>query len=227
MTADRPGWLPFAARLTLFGTDDQVFDSGRLLALYGVEAESTSTSSVKREAQASASYGAGKINFTLRPGRADIVWEVPFSDDMVMLGALDQVVSLMLGPLNSWIKERSWHRVALGLRAGRQVASHVEGYAEVAAKLPNLSLDGERCSDFVFQINRFKDVQVDGRNFRVNRLAKWAVIRFETAQLTGDLALGRFLESEVLQSVLVASVELDMNTAPEMKEPLSGEQALK
>jgi len=102
------------------------------------------------------------------------------------------------------------------------VSSRGEGYNILSELLP-FRVDADEASDFMYQINRPRQAKSDGWEYKMNRLTKWAVAKFEVleVEISSGGAGRRERKTEMGNA---CQVELDMNTAPgEQPEPLPGD----
>jgi hypothetical protein len=117
------------------------------------------------------------------------------------------------------------HRLAFGGLVYLPVSSRAEGYNILSELLP-FRLDADEASDFMYQINRPRQVKSDGCEYKLNRLAKWSVARFEVMEV--EIPSGGVSARERTREIGNAcQVELDVNTAPgEQPETLRGDELM-
>lgn len=76
----------------------------------------------------------------------------------------------------------------------------------------------------MYQINRPRQVESDGWEYKMNRLSKWAVVTLEVLEVEISSG-GGSRSARKVEMGNACQVELDMNTAPgEQPEPLPSEQ---
>lgn len=227
-------WLPSSVRITLFLHDEVAIESQGLLALYGVE-EEMSTSVGKQHKVSVGSFGAGKLQATKSLEKIELLWQVVvqpaqflmqpiqaiIQPKMVRLGELPVVLEMLHSPLKSSIEALNWKRVAVGVRASIEAEDRVDGYRLMAEKHKGLRLDGNECSDFMLQINRFCEIDLPQGGLRINRLAKWNVGGYVIAAIDADGS--KSIASDFLG--YEAGVELDINSAAETTRLISGSEA--
>ena len=113
------------------------------------------------------------------------------------------------------------NRIAFGATTLLTAGSHEKAYTLVSKFLPpSIQLAG--AFDFVYQINRRREVKLGTSNLIINRLSKWSVIVF-----TGVfLQIGAEVKaaSQVPQNRAVR-LELDMNTVPMASTTYSKDEA--
>ena len=113
------------------------------------------------------------------------------------------------------------YRLAFGALVFLPVSSRTEGYSVLSELLP-FKVDGEDTSDFMYQINRPRKAKSDGWEYKLNRLAKWAVARFEVLEV--EIPSGGKSAREIGNA---CQVELDVNTAPgDERQMLPGDQLI-
>ena len=103
-------------------------------------------------------------------------------------------------------------RVAFGAVLFKPVDDLREGYDKLAQYLPNVELSFGNATDFLYQINRFRNSQED-ETLVINRLTKWSIF------LGGAVGISLSPErSLVVPSALppqhACRLELDISTAP-------------
>ena len=106
-------------------------------------------------------------------------------------------------------------RIAFGAVLVLPVDSREHGYRTLLSYLP-VHIDVTNSSDFLLQINRRRRSSV--MEIDLNRLSKWSVASIEThaIQVTPEGAQ----QTRVGSAGTAAMLELDINTAPEFREPL-------
>jgi hypothetical protein len=111
-------------------------------------------------------------------------------------------------------------RVAFAGTVLSPVGSLADGYARLAGYLTgSVKLDAEGSQDFLYQINRRRAIEIDGRTCGVNRLSKWSVATLTTMRLDPS---GSSIVSPLAQ--YFARLEFDANTEPGAIEDADGAQ---
>lgn len=110
-------------------------------------------------------------------------------------------------------------RIAFGAVLVSPTDSRTSGYRKLAAYLPSVNMDPDHATEFLYQINRARDSTTGITNLRINRLSKWSVASISTTDLviqpTQTLRQGRS------QEYFACRLELDINTIPDRREPLT------
>ena len=147
-----------------------------------------------------------------KPDVPEDVEEFGFSD----VGPFPEAVDKYVGLIDGWLEREcpKLSRFALGATIRLPVSDRLEGYKQLSAYLP-FKIDGERSSDFLYQINRHRKSAVVP-DLTVNRLTQWSVagltglagqVMFSASGISPDLR--KYGSSSACQAVL------DINTDPE------------
>jgi hypothetical protein len=105
-------------------------------------------------------------------------------------------------------------RLAFGAVLYLPVEDKMKGYSQLSAYL-GLELDPENSGDFLYQINRRRRSGCGVPNLEINRLSKWTWLQLGLRASDGEQPW-----LEIRPSVCL--LELDINTALDFREPLSG-----
>ncbi len=106
----------------------------------------------------------------------------------------------------NFVEERSGiSRIGIGAENVFLVKSHEEGYAALAEKMLDVKLDGTNSCDFLYQINRPREITIGDKPVRINRLVKFLCKKLGVAIETNS---GENNE----MNVYFASVSSDVNT---------------
>ena len=137
------------------------------------------------------------------------------------IGQFIEVVEIFVDVMARWLKLKTCpmlQRLAFGAILTYPVDSHAAGYRQLSAYLPNVKLDPESSSDFLYQINRVRDStsKIDGLG--INRLSKWSVATLQTM----SFSFGQDLDTSMDKGSLLRAchLELDINTKTDAKKPL-------
>jgi len=162
------------------------------------------------------SYNGASLSFEIQPGRVD--WRIsalaanqPIPNSPDDFRPISILLPSFLEITNRWFAiAPPLIRLAFGAQLGIPVSEKASGYRTLARYLPALTIDAEGSSDLLYQINRPRTSSIIS-DLRINRLSKWAVTIFTTAnmRLLGD---NPTLASES-QQLIACLLELDINTA--------------
>jgi hypothetical protein len=150
------------------------------------------------------------------PGRVDWTWEplpnpLDNQESIPGLGIYDVVVSQFRGVLGKWVPGcPESTRVAFGARLMLPMPDRLTAYSELGKYL-NFDIEGEDTSDFLYQINRRRNIRVGSKDVVVNRLCKWS---------SGAILISRFqllAGSQTLPTtnLYFVNLQIDINSAPE------------
>ncbi|MHB0980544.1 MAG: hypothetical protein ACYC5Q_10845 [Thermoleophilia bacterium] len=161
----------------------------------------------------------GRVDWLLFPlDPADETLEsVPF------IGGFMETSDLFRRLLTPWFTDAGCppaSRVAFAGTLVSPVMSLADGYARLACYLgDSVKLDAEGSQDFLYQVNRRRAIDLDGRTCWVNRLSKWSVATLTT--MRPDLS-GSSIVSPLAR--YFARLEFDTNTEPGAIEDANGVQ---
>ena len=99
-------------------------------------------------------------------------------------------------------------RLAFGTVAICPTSSRESGYRELSPYLPTFQLDAEGSSDFSYQINRPRQIAVDKKSCKVNRLGRWSVSAVRSVQMM--LSEGSHPKSHATPAFHAVRVEVDI-----------------
>ena len=147
-----------------------------------------------------------------RPGRVDwMLQRVGPTQGFPVIGPLDASVKKFRSVVYRWLDDcPPLVRLALGTTLVKPTYGLQQGYEELMQSLPDLHLDLSNASDFLYQINRFRESQV-ARGTRINRLSKWSVMESGTIEISLSPEGGAILPPSSRQ--FACRLELDINTA--------------
>ena len=220
----RIGWLTVQSRITVFhreGTPTDIlrewwedaFEGIPLLRDETNHLEGTrSLGGVVDNAVWTANAGSGRTDFFLQPPDGDAppqpdpVWGQP-----AFAEPYDEVARATVNPIHTYLeKAESVDRLAFGMRlvvpAGPDLRAVMTTLASI---LPRLDLSGLDTPDFIFRVNRRTKSQ-GLPVLTINRLSTWSVAQGQVV----TTSLGP-QPSHSFSTQFAASVNLDINTAPE------------
>lgn len=216
-------WLAESLRLTAFTQEKIDPDSlrGSWKTIIGDEPEKQETKPRARTIQESGTFLDATLTFAGNPHRIDWIanWLVPSPDTLDTWDRLgrfadhrEHFVELMV----KWLPTSpELKRLAFGAVLLDPVDSRNDGYRKVSGYIPfAVDLDSR---NFLYQINRRRDSQLQVPDLEINRLSKWSCMQFRTATVLIGEAGTFHDESEGLSAV---RLEIDVNTVPEYTEPL-------
>ena len=166
-----------------------------------------------------------KLVNQVQPHRIDWLLQIHEQEPQInafpTIGQFIEVVEIFVEVMSRWLKLKTCpilQRLALGAILTYPADSYAAGYRQLSAYLPNVKLDPESSSDFLYQINRVRDStsKIDG--LRINRLSKWSVASLQTI----GFSLGQDLDTSIDKGSLLRAcrLELDVNTTTDAKKPL-------
>ena len=156
------------------------------------------------------------LTLAVRLGRVDWVLQPPEKTEMTMefpslgsyLNGLDTFVSLM----KRWLPASpALQRLAFGPVLMRQARDRVDGYQMLSTYLPFLKLD-EKCSDFMYRINRLRESATNVAGLKINRLSTWSVVALAGVSFSIGVEP---VKPQVLSGTIACRLEMDMNTSPD------------
>jgi hypothetical protein len=150
------------------------------------------------------------------PGRVDWTWE-PVPNPLEMfeslpgLGPFETAVARFRGWIGQWAPNcPESARIAFGTGLRLSMPDRFAAYHELCNYL-NFDIDGKNSSEFLYQINRPKSLQIGSQNVAINCLSKWSagVLRIVRSQFPSG---SQTLPTTELNFV---NLEIDINTVPE------------
>ena len=148
-------------------------------------------------------------------------------EEIPMIGEFPMVLESFLNLMQKWLQDESPQlgRLAFGAVLFLPVENHQAGYERLSAYLPNIKLDSEASSDFLYQINRPRNSNIDIPGLRVNRLSKWSIFSFVRTLMESNIRTSR---SEQLShpGAFACRLELDINTTADFNNMLPREKLL-
>ncbi|SEM21788.1 hypothetical protein SAMN05428989_3395 [Pseudoxanthomonas sp. GM95] len=225
-------WQARQLRITLFTNAAVPLAEAGLESVFSVEPETR----VQLKNEASnieiGSFGTGKIQFRSSPNRLDWIWEGEQVDQsFASLGSAHEVLDIMTGRLINFFSgtNHSFSRMALGGAWGIPSKDRLESYRILQEFLPNVTIDGDNSSEFLYQINRWKIHELSGEKIKINRISKWSA---RVALLGAQLQAQPNLAGQVIFStssgieIHEAGCELDLSTPADLPRPISREECI-
>lgn len=174
-------------------------------------------------------FHGGKLILAVQPLRIDWLFQTSatptpeeIEPSLDQLLALDAAMELFQRVADYWLGvSPPLARLAFGAILAIPVDDRPTGYRRLSEYLPNVSIDPDHSSDFLYQINRPRDSRIIP-TLRINRLSKWAVAKSIAAQIV--LGPGPLQVASTGLERLSVRLELDINTAAEYNGNLSGAQ---
>lgn len=153
------------------------------------------------------------IHLKIEPNRADWLLLSPSAqeiDEFPNLGDSSQAIAAFTELANNWFKniiDLDIARLAFGSRLLRKVKDRIESYKELKKILPNIKIDPEKSSDFLYQINRPRlSSTIDG--LYINRVSKWRCMNSKVL----SLHLGSVPQSNIATDIYATNLDLDIST---------------
>ncbi len=104
-------------------------------------------------------------------------------------------------------------RVALGAVLLWPVSDLRSAHRLIKDMMPLHSLDLENTSDFLFRINRRRNLQNNGINLQINRISTWSIANISRIQV--DVSSPERATVRTSDDSCICRLELDMNTVPD------------
>lgn len=181
--------------------------------------------------QAAGPYGQGTLNLrvaTALEPRADLLISsvVPPGTQLptaLTVGPAQDAMRLCQGLVHKWFTlQVPVRRVGISAALVSSVEDRAAGYRTLGRMLPDVRLDAENSSDFLYQINR--PVRSRVTNIVVNRLSKWSVMTQIPLQISVAVPLsGGAPITQVTpgaEGSQFVRLDLDINTDPRNSETL-------
>ena len=207
-------WLSEVFRLTAFLQDDDVDFSSWWSQITGEEPSNRNSQPKIKVFQDEGPYAGGHLVMGKQPGRVDWLFFPSFD---LQLGVPDYRELLPFEKGQEVFNEiaKRWleispelKRIAFGTILNHPVDNRTMGYSELSTYLPDVIIDTENSSDFIYQINRRRPSKVI-EGLVINRLSKWLVAIVEINRISiapvNDLP-------NLKDKRYFSRVELDINT---------------
>ncbi len=177
--------------------------------------------------QAHGEFEGRRLALQIQPGRIDwslsgVIKTTEEDPNLPLLGPFPEVASSLSKVVIPWLaKAPSLARFAFGAILLQPVERVRDGYVLIHKYLPGLPIDPDKCSDFLYQINRPRPSATGIAGLRMNRLMKWSV---QVAQRMTVIVGSGGVEARTLGEEVACRLELDINTAPDFRQPIPPEQ---
>lgn len=176
-------------------------------------------------------FKEGKLVLRVELGRIDWLFtkardREPNFEEMSTVGSFPESLDKFAELMPHWFEIEtcpSIQRLAFGAILLNPVESRQAGYRQISEYLPNVKLDSEDSSDFLYQINRPRDSNSGIADLRINRLSKWSVATqtwMESRLSPKSASVSRFSGPQIF----ACRLELDINTMPDFKGELTQKQ---
>jgi hypothetical protein len=212
-------WDVGTLRATLFSEED-ADPKGWWKELVGSEPELRQERSAPPAFEESGVWNRGRLALRVILGRTDWIHspdrrQAP-NDPLPVLGPFEEFMPPFQQLIMKWL---AWGtcpqatRLAFSVELFRAVANREEGYRKLKPYLPCVELDIENSSEFIYQINRPRTIQLAASALKINRLSRWLVavgaiggMRFESVSGRSRLEMSPERRS--------CNLYLDINTVP-------------
>ena len=169
-------------------------------------------------------FESGILSLEYQPLRIDIRLQChpeqsPQSGGFSVLGSFESMSDAFVGSAGKILELDSLpptYRVAYGVVILYPVSDRAAGYRQLQAYLPTVEIDAENSSDFLYRVNRRRQLGPELEDLTVNRLSNWSVavrrsvMACEASVKTVDIGTA-------------CRLELDINTSTERRTPLPQE----
>ena len=162
-------------------------------------------------------FEQGKLSLITEPTRIDWRYEVVDSEELTSemlptIGSFPDIKGNFTQPMRQWLELDtcpSIQRLAFGAILLQSVKNRQSGYSLLSNYLPNIRLDPDGSSDFMYQINRprFSNLGIEGLS--INRLTKWSVLTIKSGIVKPEKL---FLDRIPIEEHFACRLELDINT---------------
>lgn len=192
-------------------------------SLVGEEPESSTYHPRTGELREIGPYESGTLSLSIQPNRID--WHLMQSpvpgQGLPTIGNFIEVSENFVKLISGWLNSKTpkLKRLAFGSVLQLPVDSRQDGYRQLSDYLSHVEIDVEGSSDFIYQINRTRDSNIDLKNLRINRLSKWSVAVFINTLLNIQPGLHRF-EQILAPGMYACRLEIDINTIAEFPRTL-------
>lgn len=205
-------WQVQQLRVTAFVQhDDRIKEKESWLSLVGAPSETRTERSKENLFQEEGPYKEGRLILSVLPGRVDWLWSaIPFPDlsdtgFLPTLGTFTETSKIFKELIITWLNcVPPFSRLAFGAVLDQPAADKEDSYRLLQKYLPAVQLSPETSSDFMYQINRPVQSNVLS-DHRINRLNKWAALRFVFGVGTGGMPV-------VQRQYNAVRLEIDVNT---------------
>jgi hypothetical protein len=161
-------------------------------------------------------FNGRKVVLGVQPLRIDWLMKSNEEEGELTISSFQDGLDSFLELMSRWFKiSPLLRRLAFGAILALPVDNRKSGYELIANYLPNVKLDPIGSSDFLYQINRTRNSQLDISELEINRLSKWSVVKRGLARIDilPEARVSLFPSSDTFSCRL----ELDVNTSGEYK----------
>ncbi len=215
---DFAAWQAESLRVTCFPSSGTDFNSKNWwFDVVGEQPENTIIRAKDGFRQDEGHVNGRKIVLAIQPIRTDFLMIPNDEEGEIAIGSVQDGLDAFLTIISRWFNiGPSLRRLAFGSVLVFPVESRKSGYELLGNYLPNVKLDSEGTSDFLYQINRPRASKVITSDLMINRLTKWSVLKRGLVgfELSPDAALATTVSSS---ETLSCRLELDINTSPDYR----------
>ena len=162
-------------------------------------------------------FETGVLTLNIQPLRID--WHLRSKQkerpdgDFETLGEFQKILESFLKLMRKWfsIDHPDLIRIAFGETLLLPVENRQTGYKRISDILPNIKIDPENSSDFLYQINRPRQSTLGIPELKINRLCKWAVFVSRYALINFDPKTYP-TEKVISPEIYSCRLEQDINT---------------
>jgi hypothetical protein len=216
-------WLTLGVRLSVFPAAPQEAPADLWEKVVGAPPESDQNQPRQHQRIQSGPWEGGVLQLTYATASPPrIVWLAVPSANEAGLPDLDvwPVVSALpkfLAITRSWLTsvEFEINRIGFGLHSLLAAEDKASAYRLLQPLIPNVPIDPETTSDFLYQINRTTPSRVLRNNVRLNRLMKWSALFFGMAQF--QVMAAELAQTGPLLGKHFTSLDNDVNTPAEYR----------
>lgn len=181
-------------------------------SIVGEPSEQKITLQKHKQYQETGSYFNGKLVLSTQLELDRVDWLYIPKESEFSIGSFKDVLDTFSELMFRWIESApSFKRMALGLILYMPAKSKNDANYSISKLLPDIKIDIENSSDFLYQINRPRKTTTGIADLNINRLMKWSVALTKRVVLSSDGA-SRFYTGDYF-----AKLELDINTVADYK----------
>ena len=217
---DLSTWQAESLRITCFPSSATEFNAANWWQdVIGEQPENTVVRARDGFRQDEGNVNGRKVVLGVQPNRIDWLMGPSEEESGITIGSLQDSLDSFLEMMSRWFKIcPPLRRLAFGSVLALPVDSRKSGYEQIANYLSNVKLDPIGSSDFLYQINRTRNSQLEIPELVVNRLSKWSVAKRGLARFDflPEARVSLFPSSDTFSCRL----DLDINTSADYKNDL-------
>ena len=209
-------WEACHSRVTIFPIEPGQYDPKWFEIIAGGPPAREVTQRDIQLHQATGPFEDGLLELTAQADRVHFKYVPQESAEVVVatLGPPSTVAAALTGRIRRLLAGDNpvgVRRVAVGIVAVVRVHTHQEAYGHLARLLPSVQVDAEGSADFLYQINRPRQTDLDGLTMKVNRLSRWSAATVVRVSVTAPATLP-VKTTQHAQQETVVQADIDVNS---------------